>query len=34
MFDWVEDIWQQKDQRITDMLAEFTETAEIENEAN
>ena len=31
MFDWVEDIWQQKDQRITDMLAEFTETAEIEN---
>ena len=34
MFDWVEAIWQQKDQRITDMLAEFTETAEIENEAN
>ena len=34
MFDWVEDIWQQKDQRITDMLAEFNETAEIENEAN
>ena len=34
MFDWVEEIWQQKDQRITDMLAEFTETAEIENEAN
>lgn len=31
MFDWVEEIWQQKDQRITDMLAEFTETAEIEN---
>ncbi|MFZ2842566.1 acyltransferase [Psychrobacter sp.] len=31
MFDWVEQIWQQKDQRITDMLAEFTETAEIEN---
>ena len=31
MFDWVEDIWQQKDQRITDMLAEFNETAEIEN---
>ena len=23
MFDWVEHIWRQKDQRITDMLADF-----------
>ena len=23
MFEWVEHIWQQKDQRIADMLAEF-----------
>ena len=27
MFDWVEHIWRQKDQRITEMLAEFDETA-------
>ena len=27
MFDWVEQIWRQKDQRITEMLAEFDDTA-------
>ena len=26
MFDWVEQIWHQKDQRITDMLADFAES--------
>ncbi|OXL25406.1 acyltransferase [Psychrobacter sp. DAB_AL32B] len=34
MFDWVEQIWQQKDQRITEMLAEFNVTPELENQSN
>ena len=26
MFEWVEQIWRQKDKRITEMLAEFNDT--------
>ena len=31
MFDWVEKIWRQKDQRITDMLADFETNPEPQN---
>lgn len=31
MFDWVEQIWREKDQRITDMLADFEKNPESQN---
>jgi hypothetical protein len=34
MFDWVEHIWQQKDQRISTMLAEFETNPNADNLSN
>ena len=34
MFDWVEHVWQQKDQRITTMLAEFETNPKVDNSSN
>ena len=34
MFDWVEHVWQQKDQRITTMLAEFETNSKVDNSSS